>query len=65
MFPFAIAVKNRTIRIILAADNSGLAKELSSLLNEWYVPSERRAGKFVTGTIFPTRAMNLRNEESP
>jgi hypothetical protein len=48
MFPFAIAVKNMIIRIILAADNSGLAKELSSLLNEWYVPSERRAGKFVS-----------------
>jgi hypothetical protein len=29
MFPFAIAVKNMMIRIILAADNSGLAKELS------------------------------------
>jgi hypothetical protein len=48
MFPFAIAVKNMIIRIIFTADNSGLAKELSSLLNEWYVPSERRAGKFVS-----------------
>jgi len=33
---------------ILTADNSGLVKELSSLLDEWYVPSERQVGKFVS-----------------
>ncbi len=32
----------------LAADNPVLLKELSSLLDEWYVPSERRAGRFVS-----------------
>ena len=31
----------------LAADNPELVKELSSLLNEWYVPNERQAGEFV------------------
>ena len=65
MFSFEFTVKNVITQIILTADNSGLVKGLSSLLDDWYVPSERRAGKFVTGTIFPTRAMNLRNEVSP
>ncbi len=32
---------------VMAFDNPGLVKELRSLLNEWYVPSERQAGKFV------------------
>ncbi|MBL6705129.1 MAG: hypothetical protein ISQ06_03390 [Planctomycetaceae bacterium] len=30
----------------LAADNPELVNELSSLLDKWYVPSERQAGKF-------------------
>ena len=32
----------------LATENPGLVKELSSLLDEWYVPSQRQAGKFVS-----------------
>ena len=32
----------------LAAENPELVKELSSLLDEWYVPSQRQAGKFVS-----------------
>ena len=32
----------------LATENPVLVKELSSLLDEWYVPSQRQAGKFVS-----------------
>jgi hypothetical protein len=56
MFPFAIAVKHMIIRIIFTADNSGLAKELSSLLDGCYVPIQRKAGKFVF--VAPKRREN-------
>ncbi|HJN13285.1 MAG TPA: sulfatase [Pirellulaceae bacterium] len=32
----------------LAASDPGQVKELSSLLNDWYVPSQRQAGQFVS-----------------
>ena len=32
----------------LAGDHPGLVKELSSLLDDWYVPSQRQAGKFLS-----------------
>ena len=34
----------------LAADKPGLVKELSSLLDEWYVPNQRQAGRFAPVT---------------
>ncbi|MEM7011561.1 MAG: sulfatase/phosphatase domain-containing protein, partial [Verrucomicrobiota bacterium] len=34
----------------LADQNSDLVKELSVLLDDWYVPGERQAGKFVPAT---------------
>ena len=48
MYSFEFTVKNVITQIIHTADNSGLVKELSSLLDEWYVPSQRRAGKVVS-----------------
>ena len=35
-------------KVNLAVNNPGLVKELSSLLDDWYVPSQRQAGRFVS-----------------
>ncbi|MCP4853006.1 MAG: sulfatase [Fuerstiella sp.] len=35
-------------KVNLAVNNPELVKELSSLLDDWYVPSQRQAGKFVS-----------------
>ena len=35
-------------KVNLASSNPERVKQLSSLLNEWYVPSERQAGKFAS-----------------
>lgn len=45
---FEFTGNNVITQIILTAENSGLVKDLGTLLDEWYVPSERRAGNFVS-----------------
>ena len=42
-------------KVNLATENPDLVKELSALLDEWYVPSERQAGKFVRVAPKPDR----------
>ena len=39
----------------LATKNPDLVKELSALLDEWYVPEERQAGKFAPAAAKPER----------
>ena len=45
----------------LASGNPKLVNELIALLNEWYVPSERQAGKFVPAAPKPDRKPRKRD----
>ena len=42
-------------KVNLAAQNPQLVKELSALLDDWYVPNERRVGKIMPAIAKPTR----------
>ena len=43
----------------LAEKNPQVVKELSALLEEWYVPNERQAGKFMP--VAPERTRKPKN----
>ena len=47
-------------KVNLAAENPDLVKQLSALLDEWYVPNERQAGK-----VAPTRKPPARANRKP